>query len=187
MKLKKVLCIMLVIGALTFVLVACDNKKGPVQEENVTSALDKIQEEVVEPVEEEQNQQIANPIVEYDTVEDAVIQVGHLCPIPTIYARYNQKASVINNTLIQIIFSNDEGDVLTLREEARPSGDISGNYNTYSYENTFDSNGNNIIVKGDSEDSIKLVIWNDGAYSHSLDYIKGASLEEVKVAVKEID
>ncbi|MBQ9313736.1 MAG: hypothetical protein IJ220_01855 [Clostridia bacterium] len=187
MKYTKVLCLMLVIYALTFVLVACNSKKEPVQEENVTPFEEKSQEEAVKPVEEEQSQQIANPIVEYDTVEDAVIQVGHLCPVPTIYTRYNQKASVINNTLIQIVFSDDEGDILTLREEARPSGDISGNYNSYPYESTFESNGNIITIKGDSEDSIQLITWNDGAYSHSIDYVNGVSLEEVKAAVEEID
>ena len=187
MKLTKLLCIMLIICALTFLLVACNTKKEPLQEENSAPAEEKTQEEIVQPIEEEQQQQIANPVVDYDTVEDAVIQVGHLSPIPTIYTRYNQKASVINNTLIQIVFSDDEGKILTLREEARPSGDISGNYNTYPYENTFESNGNIVTIKGDSKDSIKLVTWNNGAYSHSLDYVNGASLEEVKAAVEEID
>lgn len=187
MKFTKVLCIMFVMCTLTFVLVACNDKKGPVREENVTPIEEKTQEEKVDTVEEEQSQQIANPIVEYDTVEDAVIHVGHLCPIPTICARYDQKASVINNTLIQIVFSDDEGEILTLREEARPSGDISGNYNTYPYESTFESNENMVEIKGDSEDSIKLVTWNDGAYSHSLNYVNGASLEEVKAAVEEIN
>lgn len=186
MKITKTLCILIALCSLVFILTACGSKKEPVQEEIVTPIQEENVEENIVTPQEEEIVNMPNPIVEYDTVEDAVIHVGHLCTTPDIYARYNQKASVIADTLIQIVYSNDSGDILTLREESRPSGDISGNYNVYSYNKTIEIDGNDVTIKGDSEDSIYLVTWNDGKYSHSLDYENGVSLEEVKTAVSAI-
>ena len=183
MKAIKLLCLVLALVVVVLAFAACEDKK----ETEVSSG--ETSEEIVTPVEEENNyERIANPVVQYDSVEEAVQVVGHLCPIPTIYSRYNQKASVIHNTLIQIDFSDDSGDVLTIREERRPSGDISGIYNTYAYNGTVQIDGNDVDVKGDSEDSIVLVNWNDGAYSHSIIYANGGhSLDEVKAVVAEIN
>ena len=128
-----------------------------------------------------------NPMVEYPTVEDATIQVGHLCPLPSIYERYSKKAYVISNTMIQIDYYDDEGRILTLREEARPSGDISGVYTEYAYTGTAQIAGNEVTLKGDSADFIYVATWNDGAYSHSLTYENGAYLEEVTRAIEDIN
>ena len=181
MKNAKLLCVLLALCALTFVLTACGEKKEP------EVVNEPVQEEVVvEPVEEE-IVEMPNPVVQYDSVEEAVIQVGHLCSIPEKYAGYNQSASVISGSLIQIDFSDDTGRILLLREKAGTETDISGDYNTYAYKNTFDSNGNTVTIKGDSADSIKLATWNDGAYAHSLSYTNGVSLEEIQTAVSEIN
>ena len=179
MKNTKLLCILLALCTLTLVLTACGEKKETVVNEPV-------QTEETTPVEEEPVAQIANPIVEYDTVEDAVIKVGHLSSIPSIYARYNQSASVIADTLIQIVFSDDVGPILMLREQAGNATDISGDYYNYEYTDTFESNGHTVTVKGESSDAIKAAFWNDGAYAHSLSYVNGVTLEEVTAAVNEI-
>lgn len=184
MKNTKLLCALLALCVLPFALIACNSKNESQIEESGT--IPPIQQEVVTPIEGAPVVQMPNPVVEFDTVEDAVIHVGHLSTTPDIYAKYNQRASVINDSLIQIVFSDDSGDILTLREEAGTSEDISGNYNEYEYTSTFDVDGNQITVKGDSEDSIKLAIWNDGAYAHSLSYENGVTLEEVTNAVKGI-
>jgi hypothetical protein len=180
MKFKKLLSILIALGIVAG-LTACGEKEQPKEPEQT-----EVQEEVTEPVEEE-NERIPNPVVSYDTVEDAVIQVGHLSPLPSIYERYFKDAAVIDNTLIQITYSNDEGRVLTLREEEGLSDDISGNYNLYPYSDFIDVNGMQVMVKGESEDSISVVTWNDGAYAHSLDYDSGVTLEEVRDVVNEIN
>ncbi len=194
---KKLLFTVLAVSA-CFALTACgkqEETKVPnvISSETTTPSSDKVPTETT-PTEmetttsetEEPSVGIPNPVVEFDTVEDAVIHVGHLCTLPDIYARYSQKASVINDTLIQITYLDDQGEILTIREKAGTEEDISGNYNTYAYTGEFESNGNIVTVKGDDADSIKLAIWNDGAYAHSIDYVNGASMEEVQAAVAEI-
>ena len=182
MKLIKLLSVILALGVLVLALAAC----GETQQPEVQPPVE--EEVVVNPVEEENDiiDGMPNPIVEYDSVEDAVIAVGHLSELPETYARYNQKAQVISNSLIEIIYTNDSGEVLRIREEKRPSGDISGNYNVYAYNDTIEINGNQVKVSGVSEDSINLVTWNDGAYSHSIDYVDGHSMQEVKAVVSTI-
>ncbi len=192
MKAKKLLLILLALGVVTAGLTACDNKKEPTvpEQEQIQEQPAEFGEEFISenPEEyQEENEQIANPVTPFDTVEEAVQYVGHLCPLPHIYERYIKDAVVINDTLIQIVYSNDSGEVLTLREQAGSADDISGNYNTYAYENSFLHNDMNINVKGASGDSINLVTWNDGAYAHSLDYINGVSMEEVKDVINEIN
>ncbi len=200
MKVIKLLSTIIAIGALACALTACGDDKQAEQkpeqnqvQEDVNTSNEEVQknsEEANTPTEETQENNysgIANPIVEYDSVEDAVIQVGHLSPLPAIYERYNKKAQVISNTLIEIIYSDDQGEVLRIREERRPSGDISGNYNSFAYTNTIQINENDVTLNGDSEDSISLVTWNDGAFSHSINYAEGHSLEEVTAVVTEIN
>ena len=184
MKVMKLLSIVLALGLVLCAFTACGEKNEPETEtenqEEVVSSGEEIKEE-------ENKDRIPNPIVEYDSVEDAVIAVGHLSTLPTIYERYNKQASVISGTLIQIRYSDDSGEVLNLREERRPSGDISGVYNEYTYNEVIKVDDVDVNVKGDSGDSIVLVNWNDGAYSHSIYYRDGHSLEEVTDVVKEIN
>ncbi len=185
MKAIKLLSILLVIGVLMFALVACGEQTEP-------EVQPQPQEETQEttPVEEEQDiiEGMPNPVVEYDTVEDAVIAVGHLCPLPSIYERYEKKASVINGSLIQIFYSDDQGVVLLLREQAGTATDISGNYSDYPYADTIEINGFDVNVKGTDKDSIILATWNDGAFAHSIDYNDGGhSVEEITAVINEIN
>lgn len=186
MKAIKLLSILLALGVSAAALSACGEQNEPEVKPSES------QEEVVTPVEEvapveEERERIPNPVVEYDTVEDAVIQVGHLCPLPTIYEKYNKKASVISNTLIQIVYSDDSGEVLRIREEARPSGDISGNYNSYAYNDTVHINDMNVEVKGDFNDAIYQATWNDGAYSHSISYVNPVTFAELANVISDIN
>ena len=165
MKAKKFLSILLAMGALMVALTACNDKKEPNPSEETNEESSVV---------EEQNEQfdgMPNPMVEYDTVEDAVITVGHLSPLPQIYERYDKKVFVISGKLLEIIYLNDSGEVLTLREQAGESGDISGVYNEYPYNKVVEIAGNPVSVRGASGDSIVLATWYDGAYNHSLFYI----------------
>lgn len=183
MKAIKLICLILALAVVIFAFAACENQQKPVEQEQT-------QEEVVTPVEEKEKDIIdgvPNPVVQYDSVEDAVIAVGHLSPLPSIYEKYDKNASVISGSLIQIRYSDDQGEVLTLREERRPSGDISGVYNEYAYNDTIKVDGVDVDVHGDSGDSLLLVNWNDGAYSHSIFYQSGHSADEVTAVVKEIN
>lgn len=180
----KFLLIFLILGILAVSFVACGEKS---ENEPQKQNQEQSQEEVTIPVQEEQNERIPNPVVSYESVEDAVIAVGHLSPLPNIYERYSKDVSVIADSIIQIIYSDDEGEKLVLREQAGTETDISGVYYSYAYNSTIQSNGIDVSIKGTSEDSIEVVTWNDGAYAHSLYYEGGVSLEEVTAAVNDIN
>ena len=161
MKIVKYLSIVLALGLILCVFTACG--------ENNT------------------NNGSANPVVQYNSVEEAVQVVGHLCPLPSIYERYNKEASVIDNKLIQIVYSDDQDGILVLREQRGTEKDISGVYGEYAYNEIIKVDDVDVNVRGESGDSIELVTWNDGAYAHSISYKQGHSLEEVTDVVKEIN
>lgn len=187
MKFTKLLLKLLAICALVLALTACGAKiEEPVSvNEPVVVPTEKPLEESVE---EEPIANMINPIVEFSTVEDAVIHVGHLAGLPTEYEKYNQRAQVISDTLIEIIYANESGDeVLRIREKAGTEEDISGIYGDFAYIDTFeDTAGNIITMKGDVKDSVTVVIWNDGKYAHAIDYKNGVTFEEVQAVVEEI-
>lgn len=185
MKAIKLLSILLALGIVACALAACGEK---VETEVVNKPETQVEE--VKPEEKPEKEildGVPNPVVSYDSVEDAVMTVGHLCPLSTEYDVYEKKAQVIDGSMVQIVYSDDQGKVLTLREERRPSGDISGVYNTYAYNDTIQVDGVDVDVRGDSENSILVVTWNDGAYSHSINYEAGRSNEEVTNVVREIN
>jgi len=188
MKAIKLLSILLALGVLLAALTACEDQKQqevkPVedQEEVVVNPVDESGEEVNDIIDG-----MPNPVVQYDSVEDAVMVVGHLSPLPTIYEKYNKEASVISGSLIQIVYSDDQDGILVLREQRGTEKDISGSYELYPYESNIDVNGVDVAIKGDSGDSIILATWNDGAYAHSINYKTGHSVEEVVNVVSEIN
>ena len=63
-------------------------------------------------------------------------------------------------------FTADNG--LPVVRKAKGSGDISGDYNTYPVNDTFEINGMKITARG-TEEGYVTVIWEDGGYAYAMD------------------
>lgn len=72
---------------------------------------------------------------------------------------------------------------LTYRK-AKGTEDISGDYNSYTYENTIEVFGKKVTLKGSDKDKISLAIWNDGTYAYSIMVGKEVSLKDMEKMIK---
>ena len=188
MKNTKLFSLILCLLAICLCITACGESE-PIKENDITEVIETpVKEEEINEPEEEEGYQIINPVVEYDTLEDAVIHMGHLSPIPSIFSRADLTSSVaiISDSIIQIKYYEDDVLFGTLREKAGTDEDISGNYNEYKVIDSFEYNSFEVTVKGYESNSYSLIIWNDGAYAHSIDLEAPVTMDYAKTIVAEM-
>ena len=123
---------------------------------------------------EEENVQIANPVVEYGmdagSLEAAKEAVGFSIDYPAEIVVENY--IVIDGTLLEIAF--DGGYI----RKAKGSDDISGDYNEYENVTTADAGGRTVTLKGNG-DKIMLAIWTAGDYTYCIGVTDGVSEAEM--------
>lgn len=117
------------------------------------------------------NVQIANPVVGYQTLEDAEKAVGFDITVPADIKQVINY-SVISDSILEIEF---KGGYL---RKARGAEDISGDYNTYENSDVLNSNGKQYSVKGNGG-KISLVTWTDGGFTYCLGFENGADNNDV--------
>lgn len=108
-----------------------------------------------------------NPIVEYDTLEAAEKAAGFEFAVPEAIDGYeNVSWSVIAEETIQVIYTNADGEEITIRKAAGDE-DISGDYTIYDDERIQEVDGHQVTMRG-SADKVCLAIWTDAGYSYSV-------------------
>lgn len=108
-----------------------------------------------------------NPIVEYDTLEAAEKAAGFEFAVPESIDGYeNVSWSVIAEETIQVIYTNADGEEITIRKAAGDE-DISGDYTIYDDERIQEVDGLQVTMRG-SADKVCLAIWTDAGYSYSV-------------------
>jgi hypothetical protein len=117
------------------------------------------------------NVEIANPVVGYQTLEDAEKAVGFDITVPADIKQVINY-SVISDSILEIEF---KGGYL---RKARGAEDISGDYNTYKNSDVLNSNGKQYSVKGNGS-KISLVTWTDGDFTYCLGFKNGADNNDV--------
>lgn len=117
------------------------------------------------------NVEIANPVVGYQTLEDAEKAVGFDITVPDDIKQFINY-SVIADSILEIEF---KGGYL---RKARGAEDISGDYNTYKNSDVLNSNGKQYSVKGNGG-KISLVTWTDGDFTYCLGFKNGADNNDV--------
>ncbi|MDO4847537.1 MAG: hypothetical protein Q3968_05350 [Clostridiaceae bacterium] len=115
--------------------------------------------------------QIANPVVGYQTLEDAEKAVGFDITVPSDIKQVINY-SVISGSILEIEF---KGGYL---RKAKGSEDISGDYNTYENSDTLNSGGKQYAIKGNGG-KISLVTWADGGFTYCLSFENGADSNDV--------
>ena len=134
--------------------------------------------------------ELANPFVEYDTIEEAEKAVGFDLSVPESIDGLSERIIRVDSEdqLIEVIYQNgqDEDQEIRIRK-AVGTDEISGDYNDYSQSRTLDVDGIAVTVKGD-DDLITVATWARDPYVYSLGNYTDSKFTEEKTAalVKEI-
>jgi len=119
--------------------------------------------------------EIANPLKEYDSLEDLADSTGIMMKIPR--ASELVLAQSIDGKVNEAVFKLDDGSEYTYRkaksdfEDINGKDDISGFFTEWNDEHGANtSDGIAVTVKtGDPENAgAGLVVWNDGEYKYSI-------------------
>ena len=112
--------------------------------------------------------QIANPFVDYETLDAAAKAAGFSLTAPeTVKGWDGEKViQVMSNSMIQIIFHDADDNRLFVRKEAGDM-DISGDYNVYAEENTVTVGMYSVTLKG-SDGMVSTAIWTSNGYSYAV-------------------
>lgn len=152
---KKMIAILLCAVCL-FGLAACDGSKRPVPtgSDETAGSMDAAQ--------------LANPFVNYDTLEDAAAVTGFDFAVPASVDGYTDRnIQVMNGEMLQVAFVNDSGEMLILRKAAG-SDDISGDYIVYAETKTVTlPNGAEAELRG-GDDGFRSAVWTANGYAYAV-------------------
>lgn len=132
--------------------------------------------------------QMANPYVEYSSLEEAEKAAGFELVIPKTFEEQAElKIGVIDSRLLEVEVS-EKGNTITLRkaEAVEDSEELSGDYNTYEFEKSCTIGDYTVDVKGNGE-KIQNAFWTKDGYSYSIGLENGiseADLEELILQMK---
>ena len=112
--------------------------------------------------------QIANPYVDYETLADAAKAAGFDLTAPETVDGYSGEKSiqVVDNRIIQILYTDDNDNYLFVRKEAG-AADISGDYNSYSEVNTVSVGEYSVTLKG-NDGTVSTAVWTINGYSYAV-------------------
>lgn len=130
--------------------------------------------------------QLANPMTEWSTMEEAADKIGFSLEAGEIPEGYEQRAiHTIQDEILQLTFKKD-GKELVVRK-ASGTDEVSGDYNQYTEESE-ETLSDKTVVKLKSEDGqVKLAVWNRGnKWSYSVSSA-GLSKEEMLAFAESID
>ena len=148
----------------------------------ITEVVDLPDEEVSE---EENNMQIANPFITYDSMDDAAADAGFSMTAPESIPSFNEKLyQVMSHEMLQVIYYNDEASLFV--RKAKGSDDISGDYNIYSDVKTVTVNDHDTVIKGNDGD-FYLAMWTADGYTYAVTSDLPMSAEVFSQLVAEIN
>ena len=133
---------------------------------------------------EEPLMQIANPVVDYESLEAAAKAAGFELKTPSSVKGFSDKlVQVCDGEMIQVIYLN--GDDRLLIRKAKGSEDISGDYNEYSDNSTVTVNGNSVTLRGD-DGKVSTAVWTSGGYTYSVSFDTPVTEDEMTGIVGQV-
>ena len=133
----------------------------------------------------EENVQIPNPFIDCDTLQDAASIAGFEVIVPASIAGYNLDCiQAIDKDMIQVFYVDDAENVILIRK-AVGSENISGDYNTYTQEDTTTVGDMEVRMKG-NDGLIYLAVWTSGDYTYSVSVHSGITHTSMADLIAEI-
>ena len=148
---------------------------------NVVGCAKVPQKSESEPTQEQV--QIPNPIVTYETIDEAQEALDFEPVLPEkINEDYKiSHICVIDKKLFQVTFKNGTDEVLY--RMSKGSEDISGDYNEYELTRDIDVDGIKAVFKGNA-DKVYVMTWSNDDFSYSISFTAGISEENAKELIK---
>ena len=151
---KKSIIVVTLCTAMALSLTACGSTHTGEQEVSSTSESNAVT--------------IANSFEEFDNLNDAMDFAGFDISTPDSVGELNR--SVIRaskeDKIIEIIYGDEEHNIHIRKSYG--NGDISGDYNEFTEENTVDIDGLTVTMKGSNE-KINIALWSKDEYAYSID------------------
>lgn len=141
----------------------------------------------INPIEQPGGVQIVNPFVDYETLDDAAKAAGFDLDVPETVDGYSGEKSiqVVDNRMIQILYTDDNENSLLIRKEAG-SADISGDYNDYDEINTIFVGEYSVTLKGNNG-TVSTAIWVNDGYSYAVNADAPISTEDMIALIAAIN
>ena len=110
--------------------------------------------------------QIANPFVDYDTLEEAAAQTGFDLTVPETVEGYPERMiQVMDGSMLQVIWLN--GDDRLFVRKAAGTEDVSGDYNVYSDVQTITVGEREVTLQGEAG-AYSLATWLADGYTYAV-------------------
>lgn len=171
MKAKKIMMIVLCMAALS--MTACGGKK-PSANPELTS---------------EESVMIANPWVDYTSVEEASKAIGYDVVVPdsiTGFQKQMVQATSEGEKLLQVYYYNDEDlENSVLIRKGAGSEDVSGDYNEYAEVKEADIEGRTVKLSLNEDKKVCLAVWTEDGYSFSVS-VPGMTEEEATAIIEQV-
>ena len=132
----------------------------------------------------EDQTQIPNPFVEYETLSDAEKAAGFAFKVPEQINGYKQSyISVMDGKMQQVVYEKGEAQI-TLRKMAGTE-DISGVYIDYAKKDQVTIGGHQTELRGDGT-SVYVAVWNNGGYTYAVYADAGVTAAQMTAIVESI-
>lgn len=127
-----------------------------------------------------------NPYTDHDSLEEAEEDAGFEIQIPDEIC--GAKAVAFRNLgtqMLEVIYYDGDTEVARVRKGIGED-DISGDYNEYEIDETVDTAGTQVTLKG-TADGYALAVWNADGYAYAVSVTKEISKDEMLQLVFNID
>ena len=163
-------------AALALSLCAC-SKTTPAASDNPAPSAQETQDAEIIGGEDVQ---IPNPWVDCSTMADAAALAGFDFTLPEelFTGASNQIIQAVEGEMIQVIYSDANGNEIGRVRKGAGSSDVSGDYNTYEESETADVNGTSVKLRG-KDGKIYVAVWEKDGYSYSLTVESGLAKDSL--------
>ena len=134
--------------------------------------------------ENEHMTQIPNPIVDYETLEEAATAAGVTLKVPENVQGYSEKTfQAIAKEIVQVVYSNNENRLFI--RKANGDEDISGDYNLYKEEKQVKVGEYDVTLKG-NDGKVSTAIWTKGGCTFAVMSDTPMTAEAMEAIIAEI-
>ena len=131
------------------------------------------------------NAQIPNPFVKYETLEQAVQAAGFELTVPaTANGSDSREFQAIEDDLLEVIYRKGGEEVACVRK-ATGSENISGDYTVYPQVNVVTVNGVKTTMSG-SDNKVTLATWTSNGYTYAVSVSGGISRSDMTTLIAAI-
>lgn len=113
---------------------------------------------------------MANPFVEYESIEAARTATGLTMNVPEEYAGSRKRIVRCSDFgMMEIIYEDAGGEELFRIRKQEGSDDISGDYHEYSYRDVLECSSCKAEISGEDRECISVAVWQKEGFSYALD------------------